>query len=69
MTEVWDVPGVRDNGKPLTAMMDNVIAARMGRIVREIGFKADDIDGGLVLLRLLNEAGLDLVRRQQPDAT
>jgi hypothetical protein len=62
---VWDVPGVRYHDKPLTSMMDNVIASRMGSIayatVANPG--GDSIDTGLILLRLLNEAGLDVVKR------
>ena len=68
---VWVVPGVRDRGKPLTAMMDNVIASRMGQIAREAAGRnaGDYIDTGLILLRLLNEAGLDVVRRPSPTTT
>lgn len=63
--EVWDVPGVRDGGKPLTSMMDNVIASRMGQIALHVAKNpgGDTIDTGLFLLHLLNGAGLDVVRR------
>lgn len=62
---VWDVPGVRYHDKPLTSMMDNVIASRMGAIVHAVAAKpgGDHIDTGLYLLHLLNEAGLDVVKR------
>ena len=54
--------------KPLTSMMDNVLAWRMGEAARET-MKApggEAIDTGLILLRLLNEAGFDVVTRPNP---
>lgn len=43
----------------LTALMDNVIAARLGAVVREVEtlHPGDDIDRGLILRRLLREHG------------
>ena len=52
--------------KPLTAAMDNLDAWRLGKIPRlalDDPNCGDHIDRGLILLRLLNEAGYDIVRR------
>jgi len=46
--------------RPLTAAMDNVLAWRLGEIVNNTMARTDVgdyIDRGLILLRLLNEAG------------
>ena len=53
----------------LTTGMDNVLASKLGDVMYaarrtdedQIG---DSIDGGLILCRLLNEAGFDVVARQ-----
>lgn len=44
---------------PLSRFMDNVPAARLGKIVREVEslHPGDDIDRGLILRRLLEEHG------------
>jgi hypothetical protein len=52
---------------PLNAMMDNVLAYRLGEVARKASEPlpeggGDLIDRGLVLLRLLNEAGFVLGR-------
>lgn len=57
--------------RPLTAAMDNVLAWRMGKVANEAMDRkqrvGDYIDRGLILLRLLNEAGFDvIVRRESP---
>lgn len=53
--------------KPLTALMDNVFAMQMGEAAKATmspDQKAgDSIDRGLILLRLLNEKGFDVVPR------
>lgn len=53
--------------QPLDAAMNNVLAWRLGEIAilagggrKDVG---DTIDRGLILLRLLNEKGFDLVLR------
>lgn len=51
------------NGRPLNCACPNIVAGRMGRAALEAGDRAradvgDNIDRGLILLRLLNEAGL-----------
>ena len=53
------------NDRALTPAMDNVLAFTLGKVAREAGSSerkdvGDDIDRGLILLRLLNEAGFDL---------
>ncbi|MDZ4318302.1 MAG: hypothetical protein U1A07_05590 [Phenylobacterium sp.] len=55
-------------GKPLSALSDNLHMARLAKGAREAGDPArkdvgDSIDRGLILLRLLNEAGYDVVPR------
>ena len=59
----WHGPLDGRRYKPLSSSMDNVIASRLGRIARQAGVTdsaGDDIDRGLILLRLLGEAGLEL---------
>lgn len=51
--------------KPLDAACDNVTAWKLGEVAREAGNPArpdvgDLIDRGLILLRLLHEAGFDV---------
>jgi hypothetical protein len=50
--------------QPLNAAMDNVLAWRLGEVANKAmapDQKAGDyIDRGLILLRLLNEAGFDV---------
>ena len=57
---------MNDELKPLTAAMDNVIASRLGQLARQAGKDrkdvGDDIDRGLILRRLLEEAGYGIVR-------
>jgi hypothetical protein len=53
----------------ITPAMDNVLAWRLGEIARKAGtadnsVAGDPIDRGLILLRLLNEAGFELIRRE-----
>ena len=49
-------------GEPLTVMMENVLASRLGRLIREIApTGGDDIDRGLALVTRLQEAGIDLI--------
>jgi len=53
---------VYSNGEPLTELMDNVLASRLGKVFRAIqengsGGVGDSIDAGLILRRLLEEAG------------
>ena len=53
--------------KPLTAAMDNVDAWRLGEITLKAAADknvGDPIDRGLILLRMLNAAGFDLVKRR-----
>lgn len=52
----------------LTATMENTTAWRLGEIARDAGnpFRKDIgdlIDRGLILIRLLNEAGFDVHKR------
>jgi len=52
--------------EPLTAAMDNVLASKLGNIAIEAGNPkhegvGDSIDRGLILRRLLEEAGFQLV--------
>lgn len=58
--------------KHLTSLMDNVIASRLGDIAINAGARrldvGDSIDRGLILLRLLNEDGFDVVIRDKPKA-
>ena len=55
-------------GKPLTAAMDNLLAYRLGKIAREAGGTrtdvGDDIDRGLILHHLLDEAGFVLSEKE-----
>lgn len=56
------------DGKPLNAMCDNVLAAKLGRIhlaAQRGKFYPDSIDAGLELLKLLNEAGFDVTERAE----
>lgn len=50
--------------KLMTSGMDNVYASRMGEVAREAMSPeqkvGDSIDRGLILLRLLNEAGFQV---------
>lgn len=54
-------PGTHDtiSIRPLPELMDNVLAARLGTLVREVYtlHPSDDIDRGLILQRLLQEHG------------
>lgn len=57
------------NGSALNCGMPNTVAYRLGLIAREVGTldaskAGDEIDRGLILVRRLNEAGYDVVRRQ-----
>ncbi len=51
--------------KPLTSAMDNVLASKLGAIVREVGMQheniGDSIDRGLILRRRLEEEGFGLI--------
>jgi hypothetical protein len=54
------------NNKPLTAAMDNVLASKLGKVAVAAGDPkrtdvGDSIDRGLILRRLLEEAGFGLV--------
>jgi len=56
----------RDKTKPLDPGMDNVIASRMGEVAMSAGSRTrtdvgDNIDRGLILLRLLKEQGLSVI--------
>jgi hypothetical protein len=56
------------NEKPLTALSDNLHMVRLAKCALEAGVPVrpdvgDSIDRGLILLRLLNEAGYDVVSR------
>lgn len=55
--------------RALDAAMQNTTAWKLGEIAREAGRAdrhgvGDPIDRGLILLRLLNEGGFDLVERR-----
>lgn len=55
--------------KPLTALMDNVLAWRLGEIARRAGSAdrkdvGDYIDRGLILRRLLKEQGFYLITKE-----
>lgn len=56
--------------KTLTPAMDNVYAWRLGDAAREAMSPTqtvgDSIDRGLILLRLLNERGFDVIVRERP---
>lgn len=61
--------GFWDTGKPLTAASDNLHMGTLARIARLVSHPAmpgigDEIDQGLITLRLLNEAGYDVVPRE-----
>jgi hypothetical protein len=54
--------------KPLCGLSDNLHMAKLARCAVEAGNPArkdvgDSIDRGLILLRLINEAGYDVVPR------
>jgi hypothetical protein len=56
------------DGKPLTALCDNVLASRLGKAYRTAQngkFYPDSIDAGLELLKLLNEAGFEVTEKQK----
>lgn len=60
-----------DIGKPLTSASDNLHMSRLAKIARVVTHPAipgigDSIDQGLITLRLLNEAGYDVVPREKP---
>lgn len=60
--------GYFDTGKPLTAANDNLHMTMLARIARVVAHPfmpgiGDDTDQGLIMLRLLNEAGYDVVPR------
>jgi hypothetical protein len=54
--------------KPLTALMPNTIAWRLGEVCTDAASPeqkvGDPIDQGLILLRLLNERGFDVVEKR-----
>lgn len=59
--------------RPLTASMQNTLAWRLGSVATNAGDTkrsdvGDPIDRGLILLRLLNEQGFDLVLRDDAPA-
>ena len=61
--------GFWDTGKPLSAASDNLHMTTLARIARVVAHPlmpgiGDEIDQGLITLRLLNEAGYDLVPRE-----
>lgn len=57
------------NKRPLNAAMGNVLAWRMGRVCLEAADPkqsvGDYIDRGLILLRLLNEAGFEVFEAER----
>jgi hypothetical protein len=53
---------------PLDRFIDNVTASKLGRIARDAGNPnrdgvGDDIDRGLILLRLLTDAGFEIAHK------
>jgi len=58
------------SGQPLDRFMDNLVALKLARIACASGGNRDDvgdsIDRGLILLRLLNEGGFDLLPKAEP---
>lgn len=67
MSRASDFHGRHDGRryKPLESSMDNVIASMLGRIATAAGDPSrtdvgDSIDRGLILRRLLEEAGLEI---------
>lgn len=61
--------GFWDAGKPLVSASDNLHMTTMAEIARIVAHPkcpgiGDDIDQGLIMLRLLNEAGYDVVPRE-----
>lgn len=52
---------------PLTSMMDNVLASRLGQAARSAQLGGDSIDHGLSLLRHLNEMGFEVRYKCEPD--
>ncbi|MBN46337.1 MAG: hypothetical protein CMH23_07670 [Methylophaga sp.] len=61
-----DGKAIWSDGKPLTAMMDNVLASRMGHVFKKIQQNGhagvgDSIDAGLILRRMLEEEGFHVV--------
>jgi hypothetical protein len=55
--------------RPLTAAMPNLDAWRLGEITNAAAADkrvGDYIDRGLILLRLLNEGGYDVIKRDVP---
>jgi hypothetical protein len=60
------------NNKPLTAAMDNVLASKLGKVAKAAGDPdrtdvGDSIDRGLILRRMLEEAGFGLIELPHPD--
>jgi hypothetical protein len=60
---------VYSNGEPLTALMDNVLASRLGKVfyaLQENGSNGigDSIDAGLILCHLLDQAGFNVIEKQ-----
>ena len=58
---------MRATTEPLTPFMDNVLASRLGKVARAAGTSkrtdvGDDIDRGLILLRLLEDDGFSLTK-------
>lgn len=72
MMEAWlraQAPVSEIEGLPLDASMDNVQAAMLGKIVRDAIDECqslDRIDRGLILVRLLREAGFSVIRVERP---
>lgn len=61
--------GFFDTGKPLTAGSDNLHMGTLADIARVVAHPycpgiGDSIDQGLIMLRLLNEAGYDVIPRE-----
>ncbi len=58
-------PNPSPSRKPLTSAMDNLLAWRMGEICMKAASPdqkvGDPIDRGLILLRLLNESGFEVI--------
>lgn len=62
--------GFWDAGKPLTSASDNLHMTTIAKIARVVSHPrmpgiGDEIDQGLITLRLLNEAGYDVVPNER----
>lgn len=60
---------IYSDGKPLTSTMDNVLASRLGRVLRKAQANGNDgigdsIDAGLILRRMLEEEGFEVCEKQ-----